>query len=115
MRKHTILNAANDVAEQVRTVEDVIDAALSEIAELQGRIMRAKIVTGIGVRTGHDALEHLAGAFTALVAARGGMGNCHVALLEAKNNIPGLRTTSFGDAEECPPSKTAASPLRIVA
>jgi len=111
MRKQSILNAANDVADQVRTVEEVIDAALIEIAELQGRIMRAKSVAGIGVRTGHDALEHLVAAYTALVAARGGMGNCHAALLEAKDSIPGLRTTSFGDAE-CPPSKTAQ--LRIV-
>ena len=111
MRKQTIMNAANDVADQVRTVEEVIDAALIEIAELQGRVMRAKGVAGIGVRTGHDALEHLAGAFTALVAARGGMGNCHAALLDATGKIPGLRTTSFGDAE-CPPS--ASANLRIV-
>lgn len=113
MRKQMIENAAIEVAEQVRTVEDVIDAALSEIAELQGRMMRARSVSGVGVRTGHDALQHVAGAFTALVEARGGMGDCHAALLTAKDAVPGLRTTSFGDAE-CPPSKASAD-LRIVA
>ena len=114
MRKQMIENAAFEVAEQVRTVEDVIDAALSEIAELQGRMMRARSVSGVGVRrTGHDALQHVAGAFTALVEARGGMGDCHAALLTAKDAVPGLRTTSFGDAE-CPPSKASAD-LRIVA
>lgn len=112
MRKQIIETAAFDVAEQVRTVEDVIDTALSELAELQGRMMRAKSVAGIGVRTGHDALEHVAGAFIALVSARGGMGNCHAALLDAKDRVPGLRTTSFGDLE-CPPQ--AAAGLRIVA
>ncbi|GAC1579337.1 MAG: hypothetical protein NVS3B5_12430 [Sphingomicrobium sp.] len=111
MRKQIIENAANDVAEQVRTVEEVIDTALSEIAELQGRIMRSRSVTRVGVRTGHEALEHLAGAINALVAARGGMGSCHVALVEARDAIPGLRTVSFGDAE-CPPSNSAQ--LRIV-
>lgn len=111
MRKQMIETAAINVADQVRTVEEVIDTALAELAELQGRMMRAKHVSGVGVRTGHDALEHLAAAFNALVTARGGMGNCHAALLDAKGSVPGLRTTSFGDTE-CPP---AAGALRIVA
>ena len=113
MRKQMIENAAFDVAEQVRTVEDTIDNALSEIAELQGRMMRARSVAGVGVRTGHDALEHLATTLHSLVVARGGMGNCHAALLDAKSVVPGLRTVSFGDAE-CPP-KSAVAPLRVVA
>ncbi|MEO6248685.1 MAG: hypothetical protein ABIO85_08930 [Sphingomicrobium sp.] len=113
MRKQMIETAALDVAEQVRTVEDVIDTALAELAELQARMMRARSLAHVGVRTGHDALEHVAGAFTALVSARGGVGSCHAALLDAKDLVPGLRTTSFGDAE-CPP-KTASANLRIVA
>ena len=113
MRKQMIENAALDVAEQVRTVEDVIDNALAELAELQGRMMRARSVAGVGVRTGHDALEYLVGALQSLVSARGGMGSCHAALLEATASVPGLRTVGFGDAE-CPP-KTAAAPLRVVA
>ena len=40
MRKHQIENAAYEVATQVRTVEETIDLALSEIAELQARVMR---------------------------------------------------------------------------
>ena len=114
MRKQMIENAAFDVAEQVRTLEDTIDNALAEIAELQGRMIRARCVAGIGVRTGHDAFEHLAGATTALVSARGGIGNCHAALVEAKSFVPGLRTVGFGAAEECPP-KVAHTDLRIVA
>ena len=114
MRKQMIENAAFEVAEQVRTVEATIDNALAEIAELQGRMMRASLVAGIGVRTGHDALEHLSAALSGLVTARGGMGHCHAALLEATNVVPGLRTVGFGDMTECP-KKAQSIDLRIVA
>lgn len=113
MRKQQIENAAYEVATQVRTVEDTIDCALSEIAELQARIMRANAVSGTGVLTAHTAIEQLAGALHGLVAARGSIGGCHAALVEAKGKVPGLRTVSFGDADECP--KTATADLRIVA
>jgi hypothetical protein len=42
------------------------------------------------------------------------MANCHGALRDAKKFIPGLRTVSFGDGDECPP-KVAFADLRIVA
>lgn len=115
MRKQMIEATAFEVATQVRQVEDTIDSALEEIAELQARMMRARAAAGIGVRTGHEALEQLCQATTALVAARGGIGNCHAALVDAKQSVPGLRTiTGMGEGEECPP-KTASNPLRIVA
>ena len=44
MRKQLIETAAFEVATQVREVEHCIDAALTEIAELQARIMRANAV-----------------------------------------------------------------------
>ena len=47
MRKQMIENAAYDVATQVRAVEDCIESALAEIAELQGKMIRARAVTGI--------------------------------------------------------------------
>ena len=115
MRKHIIETAAFEVAHQVRAVEDTIDTALEEIAELQARMMRARSAAGVGIRTGHDALEQLCQATSALVAARGGIGNCHKALAEAKQSVPGLRhVTGMGEGEECPP-KTASAPLRVVA
>jgi hypothetical protein len=117
MRKQMIENAAYEIATQVRAVEDTIDAALAEIAELQGRMMRARSVAGVGVRTGHEALEQLAGALQGLVGARGSMAGCHAALIQAKDNVPGLRTTMFGDGDECPkdPGGTLSPPLRVVA
>ncbi len=112
MRKQMIENAAFEVATQVRSVEDAIETALSEIAELQARMIRVRAVAGVSTSTGHDALEHLMAAMNGLVTARGGMANCHGSLRQSQQHVPGLRTVSFGD-NEC--QKTASASLRIVA
>lgn len=114
MRKQLIENAAYEVATQIRQVEDTIESALEEIAELQGRMIRARAVAGISTSTGHEAMEKLASATMALVTARGGMASCHGILKETTQHIPGLRTTGFGEPEECPPAKGQVD-LRIVA
>jgi hypothetical protein len=114
MRKQVIENAAFEVATQIRTVEDVIDDALLEIADLQSKMLRARAAAGIATATGHLAFEQLANTVQALVSARGGMANCHGALVDARQFIPGLRTVSWGDGEECPPV-VAKADLRIVA
>ena len=113
MRKHIIENAAFEVATQIRTVEDCIENALLEIADLQSRVIRARATAGVATSTGHAALEQLATAVQALVTARGGMANCHGELGDAKQFVPGLRNVSFGDTE-CPP-KVARADLRVVA
>ena len=115
MRKQMIENAAFDVATQVRTVEDCIEAALAEIAELQGRMIRARSVIGMGIATSHEPFEKLAVANQALVGARGSIAGCHAALVDAQQFVPGLRTVGFGDVEECPEKKTGHSGLRVVA
>ena len=113
MRKQIIENAAHEVATQVRAVEDSIEAALAELAELQARMVHARAVTGAGFATAHPAFEQLAAATVGLVAARGGIGNCHVALAETRKSVPGLRTVAFGDENPCPPA--AGTSLRVVA
>jgi hypothetical protein len=113
MRKQMIETAAFEVATQVRAVEDAIEAALAEIAELQGRMVRARATTGVATATGHEAFEQLAVATKALVKARGGMANCHISLKETTQFVPGLRTVGFGDMQECPPQ--ARTGLRVVA
>ena len=60
MRRQVIEQTALDVAHQVRAVEDSIETALLELAELQGRMLRARSVAGVGISTGHEALEQLA-------------------------------------------------------
>jgi hypothetical protein len=112
MRKHQIENAAYEVATQVRAVEESIEAALAEVAELQARMVRARGVTRAAMVTSHPAFEQLAATTSSLVAARGGIAHCHVALAETRQTIPGLRTVAFGDGTECPPR---SAQLKIVA
>jgi hypothetical protein len=97
MRKEMIETAAFEVATQVRAVEDTIESALAELAELQGRMVRARATFGIATATGHEAFEQLAVAMKGLVKARGGMANCHIAMKETTQFVPGLQlTTSIG-------------------
>ena len=114
MRKQMIESAAYEVATQVRAVEDAIESALAEIAELQGRMVRARATMGVATATGHEAFEQLAAATLSLVQARGGMVNCHMTLKETTKLVPGLRTVGFGDMQECPPAQARAD-LRVVA
>ena len=114
MRKQMIENAAYEVATQVRAVEESIESALIEIAELQTRMVRARAATNAGFVTSHPAFEQLAATTGGLIAARGGIANCHAALAETKKSIPGLRTVGFGDVDDCPPP-AAQTELRIVA
>jgi len=113
MRKKNIANAAYEVATQVRAVEESIDAALTQLAELQARMVHARSVTGAGFAATHPAFEQLGTATSSLIAARGGMANCHVALAESRKAIPGLRTVAIGDDGDCPPAPSGL--LRIVA
>lgn len=113
MRKEMIENAALEVATQVRAVEDAIEAALAELAELQTKMVYARGATNAGFVNSHAPFEHLASTTTGLVAARGGIAHCHAALVETRKTIPGLRTTSFGD-NECPPQAEANPGLRLV-
>ncbi|MEO6225613.1 MAG: hypothetical protein ABIO80_07165 [Sphingomicrobium sp.] len=113
MRKQNIENAAHEVAVQVRAVEDSIEAALIELAELQTRMVRARATTKAGFVATHAAFEQIAVTTGGLISARGGIANCHAALAETKRSIPGLRTVAIGD-EECPP-KFAFADLRVVA
>jgi hypothetical protein len=116
MRKQIIENAAFEVATQVRTVEDSIEQALTDIAELQGRMLRARAVAGVSTATGHAAFEQLGFALQSLISARGGMAQCHGALKDSQKLVPGLRTVSFGEGSECPPKQATALPaLRVVA
>jgi hypothetical protein len=114
MRKQIIQDAAYEVATQVRAVEETIDSALNEVAELQTRIMRVNSIAGVSYGVIHPTLKQLASAVTGLVETRGAIVACHEALADAKGKVPGLRTVSWGDGEDCPPN-TARADLRIVA
>ncbi|MEO6198731.1 MAG: hypothetical protein ABIO68_02160 [Sphingomicrobium sp.] len=113
MRKQMMEDAAFEVAAQVRAVEESIENALVELAGLQSKMVHARGVTNAGFANSHSAFEQLAATTTGLIAARGGIAHCHVALVEARKDIPGLRTIAFGPMD-CPDTK-AEQGLRIVA
>ncbi len=116
MRKQIIENAAYNVATQVRAVEDSIDNALAELAELQARMVRASGVMPIGPATGQVAFEHLGSAIQNLITVRGTVAVCHGELASAKQTVPGLRTVAFGEPNECPPLEAVRqADLRVVA
>ena len=116
MRKQMMENAAYEVATQVRSVEESIEAALVELAELQTRMVHARGVTNAGFNSSHAAFEQLAATTRDLIAARGSIGGCHAALAEARKAIPGLRTVAWGDSEDCPDAVvTPTGTLRVVA
>jgi hypothetical protein len=77
-------------------------------------MLRASSVAAAGYGTIHPALQQLATAVGGLVDTRGAIVACHAALAEAKGKVPGLRTVSWGDGQECPPASAIAD-LRIVA
>jgi hypothetical protein len=114
MRKQMLETAAFEVATQVRTVEESIDCTLTEIAELQARLMRINSVAHVGPAPIHAALLELSAALGSLVSARGSIVGCHQQLASAKGKVPGLRTVAIGDGDECPPT-TGRGDLRIVA
>lgn len=114
MRKKMIENAAFEVAPQVRAVEDAIEGALMELAQLQSTMIHARGATNAGFVTSHPPFEHLASTTSGLVAARGGIAHCHAALVETRQSIPGLRTVAFGP-DDCPKTAHANPDLRIVA
>ena len=87
MRKQMIQDAAYEVATQVRAVEETIDTALNEIAELQARIMHANSVAGVGFGVIHPTLEKLGTAVTGLIETRGAIVGCHAALADASGRF----------------------------
>ena len=115
MRKQMMENAAYEVATQIRSVEESIEAALVELAELQTRMVHARSVTNAGFNSSHAAFEQLAATTRDLIAARGSIGGCHAALVETRKTIPGLRTVAWGDSEDCPPATAPSGTLRVVA
>ena len=97
MRKQVIENAAHEVATQIRTVEDCIEDALVEIADLQSKMLRARAAAGIATATGHAAFEQLA------IASRLGRGarrhaQCHGA--GRRRSSSPLRTVAR-EGDEC--------------
>ena len=116
MRRQMIQQAALEVGTQVRLVEDKIETALEELAELQKLMIRARATAGVATATGHQALEQIAESLQGMVAARGNVVMAHAILKETAQHVPGLRDiTMFGDEYETPRPTEGRASLRAVA
>jgi hypothetical protein len=77
-------------------------------------MMRMTAVAHVGPAPIHPALQELSAALATLIAARASIVSCHSELAAARSKVPGLRTVSWGDDGDCPPT-TGTADLRIVA
>ena len=115
MRKQMIENAAHEVATQVIAVENCIETALTELAELQMKMVHARGVTKAALPAVMLLLSSSPRQRAIWWRSRGGIANCHTALNATSKSIPGLReraeTVGFGP-EKCQFAKTD---LRVVA
>jgi hypothetical protein len=114
MRKQMIWNAVHEVGIKTRAVEELIESALAELAELQSRLIQVSNVAGVSYSTLQESFEGVAGTINDLVRVRGSMAQCHKTFVETKEMIPGVRTTSWGDGDPCN-CKIAQTDLRVVA
>lgn len=114
MRKQAIWNAVHEVGIHTRAVEDLIESALVELAELQSKLVQVSNVAGVTYSTLQESFEGVSATINDLVRVRGTMAQCHEVFVETKDKIPGVRTTSWGDGNPCCAS-VAQSDLRIVA
>ncbi|WP_343343843.1 hypothetical protein WJT74_08870 [Sphingomicrobium sp. XHP0239] len=114
MRKQAIQSAARDVAAQLRTLEESIDATLEELALLQSTMLQARSTARVGPHIGQQALAEVAGALSNIVAGRGQIAEAHAYLKGASQMVPGARELGYGDVAETPDPK-GMDTLRIVA
>lgn len=113
MRKQAVWNAVHQVGIHTRAVEGLIESALVELAELQGKCVQVSNVAGVPYSTLQESFEAVSATINDLVKVRGTMARCHEVFVEAKEKIPGVRTTSWGDGDPC--CGTAQTDLRVVA
>lgn len=113
MRREAIWNAVHEVGIHTRAVEGLIENALVELAELQSKLVEVSNVAGVSYSTLQQPFEGISATITELVRVRGTMAQCHETFVEAKEKIPGIRTTSWGNGDPC--CGSAKTDLRVVA
>ncbi len=101
MRKQAIWNAVHEVGIHTRAVEELIDSALVELSQLQSSVVRVSSVAGVPYSTLQDSFESVSATIKDLVKLRSTMASCHEVFLEAKEKIPGVRSTSWGNGDPC--------------
>ncbi|MFL6763650.1 MAG: hypothetical protein ACJ8FO_00455 [Sphingomicrobium sp.] len=114
MRKQAIWNAVHEVGIHTRAVEGLIESTLTELAELQSKLVQVSNVAGVSYATLQESFEGVSAIMNDLVKLRGTMARCHETFVDTKEKIPGIRTTSWGDGDPCC-GNFASTDLRVVA
>ena len=114
MRKQAVWNAVHEVGIHTRAVEDLIESALIELSQLQSKLVQVNSVAGVSYATLQESFEGVSATINELVKVRRTMAQCHQVFVETKEKIPGVRTTSWGDANPCCGTSSQAD-LRVVA
>jgi hypothetical protein len=116
MRRQEIWNAVHEVGIHTRAVEDLIESALVELAELQAKLVQVSNVAGVSYSTLQESFEGVSATINDLVKVRSSMGRCHEVMVETKEKIPGLRTTkAWGNPDPCCGNGIQPADLRVVA
>jgi hypothetical protein len=101
---HRRREAARKVAEGLFALEQAIDEALAQAAELNRIMPRAWAEAKLSAVVGQDAFDGAAAVFASIALARRQIVDTHAKLDETKSRI-GLRTVNFGDVQGKAPPK----------
>lgn len=103
-------SAAQAVAQELFPAETSVEDAIVRNAKLAIAVVEGRRAAKLPLATGQEALDLVAQANVRLCEARGFLAEAHRAFRDTQVEV-GLRAFSFGDLQECPPSKAE---LKIV-
>lgn len=92
-----IIATARQVAAELRTQENAIDAAIAGQARLIGTLLDARLGAGVPATFGSEALERAFEAIDHGRALRGAVLSMHRELAQVN-----IREVAVGDVSECP-------------
>ena len=114
------IEAARPIAKKINEVEKSLNLTMIQMGELMSSIAAARMAPGtrFSLTAGMDASEKLIAAAARTARSYREVVEAHGHLAEDRNEA-GMRTVSWGDFQECPPSQATledekVSPLRVV-
>lgn len=114
------IEAARPIAKKINEVEKSLNLTMIQMGELMSSIAAARMAPGtrFSLTAGMDASEKLIAAAARTARSYREVVEAHAHLAEDRNEA-GMRTVSWGDFQECPPSQATledekVSPLRVV-
>jgi hypothetical protein len=96
---------ATRVTASLRETEDAVDTALAQASDFLAMLPAARREAQVSASMGHDAIERVAAAISALTEARRELVAAHEVLADVQQQL-GLGTTAFGpfiDKPDYPP------------